>query len=215
MFVVASFNDSGYEKLASITDEVKKEYCNRHGYTFYCKKDNWRTPDMGFARLHLILEIFELYPDCEWLFIVDCDAMVTNFNIKIEDRINNSVHVIWTMYFNGINVGNLLIKNSQEAKNYIQDLINLEHIYVNHSWKEQQAVIDTLNKYNNIIGIVPARYMSSLQKQIYTHSQLPTDVDLLGQNMIWQQGDWAVHWPGLTLENKIEQAKIMVNNIVR
>ena len=107
MFVVASFNDAGYEKLASITDEVKKEYCNRHGYTFYCKKDNWRTPDMGFARLHLILEIFELYPDCEWLFIVDCDAMVTNFNIKIEDRINNSVHVIWTMYFNGINVGNL------------------------------------------------------------------------------------------------------------
>ena len=201
--------------MASVTDNVKIEYCRRHSYTWYCKKNNWQSPDMGFARVHLVREIFNKFPDTEWVFMVDCDAIITNFNIKIEDRIDNNFHVIYTVYHNGFNVGVALFRNSPEGREYIDGIISLEGQYIQHPWKEQQAIIDTYNKYRDIIAVVPARFMNSLQLQMYDHDKLPTEIDLLGQNMLWQPGDWALHWPGANHKGRIEQAKVMLNNIWR
>ena len=201
--------------MAQITDKVKQEYAARHGYTWYVKKDNWQSSDMGFARVYLVREIFEKYKDVKWVFVVDCDAIITNFNIKIEDRIDDNFHVIYTVYHNGLNVGVALFRNSPEGRQYINNIIALEEKYLSHPWKEQQAIIDTYGKYRNIIKVVPARYMNSLQWQMYDRNQLPVEDDILGQNMLWQYGDWALHWPGANHKGRIEQAKVMINNIMR
>ena len=213
MYVVASFNDENMEDMAAITDNVKRQYCQRHSYLWYCKKDNWPSVDMGFARVHLVKEIFNKYPDTEWLFLVDCDAIITNFNIRIEDRIDNNFHVVYTVYHNGLNVGVSLFKNSPECNAYIDYIISLENQYINHPWKEQQAIIDNYDKYKDIIAIAPARFMNSLQAQLYDKNQLSSEIDVLGHNMLWQPGDWALHWPGVPHKYRIEQAKIMLNNI--
>lgn len=215
MYVVGSFNNESFEELADVTDSTKIEYGNIHGYEVYLKKNNWRSSDMGFARIHYVKEAFELFPETEWLFLVDCDAIITNYTIKIEDMVDNNYHLIYTVYHNGFNVGNGLFRNSPEGRDYIDYILSLEGKYLPHPWKEQQAIIDTYERYKNIIKVVPARFMNSLQRQVYDRNQLPTEIDLLGHNMLWQPGDWALHWPGADHKGRIEQAKVMLNNIVR
>ncbi|MCX6783252.1 MAG: hypothetical protein NTZ20_04700 [Candidatus Levybacteria bacterium] len=213
MFVVASFNNENMEDMAQITDKVKERYCDKHSYLWYCKKNNWHSSDMGFARVHLVNEIFNNVPDTEWIFLVDCDAIITNTNIKIEDRIDNNFHAIYTVYHNGLNVGVALFRNSPEGRKYINDILSIEGQYINHPWKEQQAIIDNYDTYKSITKIVPARFMNSLQAQLYDKNQLSSEFDLSGNSMLWQPGDWALHWPGVPHKYRIEQAKIMVNNI--
>lgn len=215
MYLVGSFNNDYMEEMAQITDKNKQEYCAINSYKWVCKKGNWRSPDMGFARIHFVKEVFENNPDAKWLFLVDCDAIITNFTIKIEDRIDDNFHVIYSVYHNGFNVGVALFRNSPEGMSYINDILQLESRYIHHPWKEQQAVIDTYDKYKSIIKVVPARFMNSLQCQMYDKNQLPTEIDILGSNMLWQSGDWALHWPGANHKGRIEQAKVMINNVVR
>ena len=69
MYVVGSFNNESFEELADVTDSTKIEYGNIHGYKVYLKKDNWRSSDMGFARIHYVKEVFELFPETEPMWV--------------------------------------------------------------------------------------------------------------------------------------------------
>lgn len=215
MFIVGSFNNENMEDMAVITDKIKQEYCDRHNYIFHSKKNNWRSSNMGFARIHFVKEIFELYPKSEWLFLVDCDATITNLNIKIENRVDNRYHVIYTAYFNGLNVGVALFRNTDIGRRYIDYILSLEEKYNNHPWAEQQAIIDTFNNFNNIIKIVPAKFMNGVEKNLYTEELLPVDTDILGTSMLWEAGDWCVHWCGVPHNKRVERAKTILGEIIR
>jgi spore coat polysaccharide biosynthesis protein SpsF (cytidylyltransferase family) len=39
MYAVARINTDDYMELATLTDQSKQEYCDRHGYTFFKGQD--------------------------------------------------------------------------------------------------------------------------------------------------------------------------------
>ncbi len=156
-----------------------------------------------------------MYPRCKCLFIVDCDATITNFNIKIEDRVDNRYHVMYTAYFNGLNVGIALFRNTDICKQYIDYILSLEQRYSSHPWAEQQAIIDTFNDCKQIIKLVPAKFMNSVEKKLYTKELLPSDTDLLGKSMLWESGDWCVHWCGVPHKTRVERAQTILEEIIK
>jgi len=215
MFGVATINSAAYQPLANITELSKIEYCNRHGYSFYSLVGYKYSPNMGFNKIHYMLEILQQTPSLDWLLWCDCDAMITNLSIRIEDKIDNNFHFITPVDVNDINVGNLLVRNTEEGRNYLRMIIDKEPIYIKHIMAEQQVIIDSHKDYTTVVKVVPQKHMNSYEPQLYLPQNIDTRMDILGTSGVWEQGDWIVHWPGLPLSTRINQALALSKLIIR
>lgn len=213
MYAIASINTDNYQDLADLTDIPKREYCERHGYEFFVLKETKYSPIMGFNKIHYVLDLFKQRPDIEWLLFSECDATVTNLNIRIEDKIDNDYHFIVPVDRLNINAGNFLARNSEQGRVYLQMIIDSEPDYVDKEWAEQQAIIDSIQEHSDIVKIVPQRYMNSYEQRAYDYCDIR--VDILGTSGEWAPGDWIVHWPGMHKPIRMACAAEMLTRIVR
>ncbi|MEK6884300.1 MAG: hypothetical protein AABY22_32010, partial [Nanoarchaeota archaeon] len=100
--IVYTLFDEKYYELANITCPNKVEYCNKHGYGFSYRKDKFLYTHLGFEKIHRILEIFE-NEECDILYWCGADTLITNFNIKITDLIDEEHDFFICGDANGIN----------------------------------------------------------------------------------------------------------------
>jgi hypothetical protein len=213
MYAVASNHDDNYADLAAITDRSKQEYCNIHGYKFFVLTELKYSTIVGFNKIHFALELFKQHPEIEWLLFSECDAMITNLTIPIEERIDNDYHFIIPVDRLNLNSGNFLVRNSEQGRAYLQMIIDKESDYAKVEWAEQQVIIDTLEEYQDIIKIVPQKYMNSYEPQIYDYCD--ARFDILGNSGAWEPGDWIVHWPGTYKPARLERAAYHTANLMK
>jgi len=204
MHSVASLHDANYSDLAAITDQSKQEYCDRHGYQFHVLTEMKYSTITGFNKIHYALDLFQQHPEIEWLLFSECDAMITNQTIKIEDRIDNDYHFIVPVDRLNLNSGNFLVRNSEQGRAYLQMIVDREESYKTVEWAEQQVIIDTIEEYQDIVKIVPQKYMNSYEPEIYDYCD--ARFDILGNSGAWESGDWIVHWPGTHKPTRIQRA---------
>lgn len=214
MYAVVSLNDAKYQPLADLTwNQNKKLYCERHGYVGINKTDGFvGNISIGFEKIHFILNLMKDRSDIEWIWWTGTDAMITNFTIKIEDKIIPEYDLILATDCNDINNDSFLIKNSEWSKNYMQTIADLEPKYKKHFFYEQQAMIDTYADNKDKIKIVPQRYLNAYKNDLYPH-QLP--YDCLGNDGTWQKGDWLIHWPGTSLDLRLQLARHFMKEVVQ
>jgi hypothetical protein len=62
------------------------------------------------------------------------------------------------------------------------------------------------------IKIVAQRYLNAYQNSLYPHQ---SKYDLLGNDGTWQNGDWLVHWPGTSLDLRLQLARQFMNEVVK
>jgi hypothetical protein len=204
MHAVASLHDANYSDLAALTDQSKKEYCDRYGYQFHVLTEMKYSTITGFNKIHYALDLFQQHPEIEWLLFSECDAMITNQTIKIEDRIDDDYHFIVPVDRLNLNSGNFLVRNSEQGRAYLQMIIDREESYKTVEWAEQQVIIDTIEQYQSIVKIVPQKYMNSYEPEIYDYCD--ARFDILGNSGAWEPGDWIVHWPGTYKPTRIQRA---------
>jgi len=214
MFGVVSFNLPNYQELADLTDPTKTEYCERHGYKWLPLREARYSPVMGFNKIHYALDLFAQYPDMEWLLWSECDAMITNQTIRIEDKIDNNFHIVVPCDRSNINAGNVLFRNSEPGRAYLQMILDHEAAYATAPWAEQQVMIDTYSQCKDIVRITEQRHMNSYEPQLY--NDLPDITkDFMGNSSVWEPGDWIIHWPGMTKTTRIMRAIEISKLIVR
>ena len=213
MYAVASINTEDYQDLADLTDAPKQEYCERYGYEFHVLKETRYSPIMGFNKIHYVLDIFKQRPDIEWLLFSECDAMITNMTVRIEDRIDPDYHFIVPVDRLNINSGNFLARNSEPGRAYLQMIIDKEEEYKTESWAEQQVIIDTFPDLSSIVKLVPQRDMNSYEPHIYDYCDAGRDI--MGNSGAWEPGDWIVHWPGTYKPTRIARATELSKQIIR
>jgi hypothetical protein len=92
-------------------------------------------------------------------------------------------------------------------------IIDKESDYAKVEWAEQQVIIDTLEEYQDIIKIVPQKYMNSYEPQIYDYCD--ARFDILGNSGAWEPGDWIVHWPGTYKPARLERAAYHTANLMK
>jgi len=205
MHAVASLHDANYSDLAALTDSSKSKYCNQHGYQFHVLTEMKYSTITGFNKIHFTLDLFKQHPEIEWLLFSECDAMITNLNIRIEDRIDDDYHFIVPVDRLNINSGNFLARNSEQGRAYLQMIVDSEQAYKDVAWAEQQVIIDSIEQYQDIVKIVPQKYMNSYEPEIYDYCDARFDV--LGNSGAWEPGDWIVHWPGTHKPTRIARAE--------
>ena len=213
MHAVASLHDANYSDLAAITDAPKREYCERYGYQFHVLDEMKYSTITGFNKIHFTLDLFKQHPEIEWLLFSECDAMITNLNIRIEDKIDNDYHFIVPVDRLNINSGNFLARNSEQGRAYLQMIVDSEQAYKDVAWAEQQVIIDTIEQYQDIVKIVPQKYMNSYEPEIYDYCDARFDV--LGNSGAWEPGDWIVHWPGTYKPTRISRAEAHTQLLIK
>lgn len=213
-FGIASFNLENYKELADITDSTKLEYCQCHGYNFYALREKKYSKIMGFNKIHYALDLFKQLPKLEWLLFSECDAMITNQTIQIEDKIDNNFHFIVPLDRLGLNSGNFLARNSKEGRAYLQMIIDSEESHASEFYAEQQVITDTYDTYKDIVKIVPQKFMNSYEPQLYI-PYADVSKDIAGNSGVWESGDWIIHWPGVSLQVRLDRAKELSKLIIR
>lgn len=213
MFAVASINLPNYQDLADLTDQTKREYCDRHGYKFFVLKENKYSEIMGFNKVGFMLDLLNTNPEIDWLLLTECDATITNVTIPMEEKIDNDYHVVLAVDRLNLNAGNILVRNSLEGRAYLQMIMDSEPDYKDAEWAEQQVMIDTIDKYTDIVKIVPQRYMNSYIQAPYDYCDVRTDI--MGNSGEWQVGDWILHMPGLHKPVRIDVTTQILKHITR
>jgi len=196
VMAVATMHDQGYAYLSPLTWEQNGlKYCEAHGYPFAVMDSDYGMPP-GFAKIDGLLAICNRNPEVEWILWKDCDSLITNFSIRIEDVVDNDYHVMLTTYWNGINAGMLMVRNTAQGRGWLSMIMSKMPEYINDNWKEQQVMIDTLEEYKDIVKIVPQRTFNAACFSDGCHTDADSQLDKLGTSGQWQPGDWIMHWPG-------------------
>jgi hypothetical protein len=154
--------------------------------------------------------------------------MITNMTIKIEEIISKSgadanTHIIIPADANGINCGNMLIRNSPIGRSFLDVIAASLNFYRNWYLQENQCIQDLLvgtflteqgiknggTLWSSVSRVVPQRVMNS-----YDYKNLPLfknrkDVkDIFGNDGQWQKGDFIIQWPATPLEYRLKVASI-------
>jgi len=250
MIVVVSAHDEKYEPLAEWTlYKNKLEYCVKHGYKLHYSNDCGAKaggkpvvaklppiPDThipaGWGKVFVMKEAMKKYPNAEWIFNTDCDVMVTNMDIKLEEIIEkhatDNTHILIPADCNGINCGNMIIRNSPIGEAFLDTIIAGMPLYRHWYMFENQLIQDLfvgthLEETGMTAGgtfwyrvgkILPQRIMNS-----YDYVNLPLlknrkeYKDILGTDGQWQEGDFIIQWPGTDLNYRLKAAKEMYENL--
>lgn len=232
-----SHHDAGYQDLADLTwHQNKTEYAVMHGYGMYARTEDFATRGSndlmtGFEKIYIARDVLLENPEFDWIWWTGTDSMITNFSIKIEDRIDNNYHFIICSDINGINADSILLRNSPKCLNFLDKILELQD-EVKNFWDTEQRAIGKLldlpgtgdpgwpegqdlvikNQYKDVVKIVPQRYMNSFNYHLYHYKE---HKDKLLQNGNWQPGDWLIHWPAVSLQGRIQLYNQYKEHIVR
>lgn len=222
MIILATMHDDKYKELANETWENNKvKYATRHGYAYVAKTEDFYGFPPGFEKIQFLIDLLDTYPETEWIWWTGTDSMVTNFETKVEDKVtfedeNIAPHVIMSSDFNfDINCDSILIKNTPEAKNWLQAIMDLLPKYANHQFKEQQAMLDIMEEWDPWILIMPQYYMNSYEYKCYKVApwNYQEETDINGHRGQWEYGDWLVHWPGTQPNERMQLVEETKNKI--
>jgi hypothetical protein len=243
MFVLLTVNDRKYRPLADVTAaKNKKVYCEKHEYKFVHIEDDGQTlcgkplkaanppieqeyTPMGWAKVYAMKDVMDKYPESSWIFNTDADAMITNMDRKLEDIIkicaDQNTHIIIPTDVNGINCGNMFVRNSDIGRAFLDTIIAGMPLYRNWYLFENQLIQDLLvgthleetgitqggTLWSRVGKVVPQRLFNSYDYKGHpTLKNRPHFNDILGTDGQWKSGDFMIQWPATSLEYRIDQA---------
>ena len=216
-FALVTAYDEAYQPLAELTwEKNKKLYAQKWGYDTYEVTSGFTSiGDISWARTRKVVELLESGYD--WVHAVGCDTMITNFNITLEDLVDNrSDFIIATDCFN-INNDSYLAHNTKNCIDWLKYLDTLQDQYcMKHPWNDQQCMIDNIEQLGGGLKIVPQRLINS-----YDYDQYPGSVphvykkDIFGNDGQWQPGDFLIQWPGIPNDRRIPLAQQMLTQIIQ
>ena len=200
-----SLNSAEYAPLADLTFYKNKMlYCQKYGYDYINRTDGLTNLKIGYVKIFVIKQILDKM-EHDWLYWCGCDTLITNFNKKLEDFCDDKYHFIVAVDCNALNADSFFIRNSPEGRNYINTLLSRMPTYISHPWCEQQAMIDSIDEFQDIINIVPQKLINAYDYSLYPDR--PNELDVNGNNGAWSPGDFLIHWPGITLPKRLELAR--------
>jgi hypothetical protein len=233
MHALISLHNEQYQPLGDKTWTANKvEYAKHHGYAALCKTDNFKEGvGIGYQKIHFAKEVLETHPEYEWIWWTGTDTLITNFAVRLEDRVDNSYHFMISVDVNGLNADSFLVRNTPQGRGMIDSILALEEECSKHWDTEQRAMamvmgvpvpgetpwptspyVHLKEGYDSVVKILPQRFMNSFNYQLYHYKD---HRDKLGIDGNWQPGDWLIHWPATSLEQRLQLADFYQQHIFK
>ena len=211
-FAIVSMYNESHADLGAVSWPNKVAYAEKHGYGYFCKTDDFTNKiSIQFEKHILMLDIMEANPDVDWVWWLDNDAMITNFDVKLEGIVDPDYHVIMTTDVATVNGGCFMVRNTEQGREWLRFMLEIgQKEYADNRWPDQQPMADFFIKYRDIVKIVPQRTMNSYDYRIYGVD----GIDQLGQSGQWHPGDFVIHFPALPNPSRIQLMQQYQQHIV-
>ena len=144
---------NNYDDLINITSPRAKEYASKIGFEY--KLD---INEFNHGRAPAWNKIFSidrlLRENYEWIFFLDGDALITNYDYNILDYVKPNKTIFFCNDGVGdelynVNTGAFLLKNTPFVRNFITNIKeneSFEHWYNTRNW-EQNAIHEEIDTY--------------------------------------------------------------------
>jgi len=189
-----------FHKLLEITNPSKQEYCKVQGYDFLCltELEHNTKIDVGWEKIKIINDNIDKY---DYIFYVECDAIIMNHTIKIENLIDDNYDIMVSKNPKAIegkyeiNCGILLVKCSDWSKKFMLNIYNKKNIINNRyppNWAEQAAIMQEITDDADTrkhFKLMHLRYFNSFYRPDY-----PNDT--------FRMGDFILHAVGMSNESR-------------
>jgi len=190
--------DKTYWSLMQLVAPNRTEYCMRHGYQLSLMnyrelKEHFNESSIAFIERDT--RILKALRECNWLFYMDVDSIITNMTIPLEKIIEEyeEYNFIISNLSNGINNGIMLIHNCSATINFLTTIIEDLHTYNN----DQGAMADILKRTSNM-------QIAKIDQTIFNSI-----------NDTWEKGHFVLHVPSLKYEDRLCILKEKLQEVVR
>jgi len=188
---VATMFSPAYKPIVDITLPVLKKYCERHDYEL----NIINVPDWDYSyRKHEWLK-GKLKTDVDVIFYIDCDALITNEDIKIESFLDGEHDFFVSEDINEINGGVFLLKNTRHGRWFNNLVLMCKGLFIN----EQNVYVD----YKDIltkVGIM--KLLSHPSFNSFPYHYYPEYKNITHEQGNWETGDFVCHVPGKSLQER-------------
>jgi len=206
---IVTLFDKNYAELGKYSIENKKRYAKKHGYHliwFEDILDKTRPPQWS-----KILAVQQVLKNYRWVWWIDIDAMIVNYDIKLESIIDEKYSMIYTKNkWSYISNGSSFFKNSELTFNFLDSCYtqNVDVQTFDHEQKAMRALLQNSSGFADATKLIPERVCNSFW---YTEdvSVLSSYPEWNQMDNIYQLGDFIIQFCGRKYEERIPFAKMM------
>ncbi|MES2382376.1 MAG: hypothetical protein V4538_15120 [Bacteroidota bacterium] len=198
---LTTFYTKNYQPLADITVEVMRQYCDKHGYHLNINviEDNERYHFVKTKDTRKLLDEFDV------VMGIEADCLLTNFNIKVEDFLDEENELYITTDFTNINFGVFIVKSSDPTKRLF-DWINAQK----DMFGDEQEIFEA-NRNIEKTKVVKHPCFNSIPYSPYyapdfgkMHYKPGDEVYICKENEgHWMPGNFICHLPGKNMQDRI------------
>jgi len=210
-----------FTEWANKTTQNKFEYAEKHGYGFLSER-NYKGYDRPIS-WYKIYKILNLINDYDWVVWMDADSLITNYNVKIEDIINQEVDRKKTVFLSPKDLPIECSLPPLKETNYIitqDDYSPCMGIFLikNCEWSRNffKKIYEQTNHLNDPIW--DNRAQDSL---LYNNPELMENIKFVPQKTLnsftlnWTVGDFIIHWPATESERKKRYTEEYLNQVIK
>ena len=199
-------HDDKYDSIGKWAHLNKASYAQKHGYDFFLYTESLDPTRLGYW--HKIIAIKNHLKDYDWIFWLDSDALIINFDIRLENLIDEEFDFITTRDNSNpdcINSGQFLIKNCDWSFNLLNSWYSLNYIQVQPGY--DNGALKTLvfelgiESIRPRVKIIPLRMLSSYI--FHTGDHLSMD-KVIPVDTMYQDGDFIIHLAGFEHRHKMK-----------
>lgn len=195
-----------WQEIADIVIPNLEKYAKKHNYNTFVRC--YEEPFSGFEKL----EWAEFYmKDYEAVWSLDCDTLITNHSIRIEDFIDNEHTFFLCEDYNGLNCGSFIISKTEWAN------VLLEYLMKKRGMPKMYCEQDAINAF-----IIDKPYVADAKIKVLPHPSINSylynlypEIPLLNHEQgQWQKGDFVLHLPGVSMQKRLDILKQKTEEII-
>lgn len=197
ILILSSYDDR-YKNvgLGQLAYEKNKEYADLHGYSYQCNCE----PLKDHYFFHKFILIKNLLPNYEYIFWIDADAFLVNYNKKIEEFIPKEEEKIFTVSIDQeyLNTGVFIIKNSPISFQLLDSVVNLGKT-INHPFPDAFVLLKIFEANPHLVNYIkPQKLLNAYKYELYKHRMSPNPDGEFEKGL-----SFVLHFPGMPLEARV------------
>lgn len=199
---IATLYKPNYEPFVAQVSPNWEAYAARHGYGLATCCQDVNTADIGFEKIRMVRELMfgeSNRGKLDAMMVIDADVIFTNPSTKIEQFLDESPgqDYLVTTGFNGLCNGTFIVRATEGGERILNFVLENKYRHNN----EQDTI-----KYHFDDPVIAGRiklYPHTAFGSMFLHLY-PEHAPVTRQRGNWEPGDFVLHLPGLSLQQRLE-----------
>jgi hypothetical protein len=169
------------------------EYCDRHGYRLAERQEEYAAALDGEG-------VARLLDECDLLWSLDADCIITNLTIRIEaiECLGPHATICREGHQGGplLNGGSMVWRNTPQSRHLLERIRGSREEWASRRFLSQDWLCDRHEELSGVLTVVPERTFNSVWP-------------------LWQPGDFVFHACGMGADDRIKKMRERLGEVIR